>query len=261
MLLSTLIFLLTTLLGGWAFILMGKRGMDNLNVVLSFGGAFIIGMCFLHLVPEAFDAGRVAGLFVLAGFLIQGLLEFLSQGIEHGHFHAHDHDDNCQSKSTFKKLPWIALTSLALHAALESMPVIDHDHAGHHEGHVHGPLNLDMIDWGLVIGLVLHKIPVAMVLMAMMVERHVPRNTAWLVLVGFGLSPLVGMLFYEVLHHGVPSDVVVNVAPMMQALVVGILLHIGTTVLFEAGEGHHSFSRKKFLATCLGLGVSILAFL
>ena len=32
---------------------------------------------------------------------------------------------------------------------------------------------------------------------------------------------------------------------MLQAPVVGILLHIGTTVLFEAGEGH-AFNKAKF---------------
>ena len=53
------------------------------------------------------------------------------------------------------------------------MLVMDHDHH-HHEGHVHGPLALDMIDWGLVMALVLHKVPVAMVLMARMQEQHVP---------------------------------------------------------------------------------------
>ena len=59
---------------------------------------------------------------------------------------------------------------------------MNHDHH-HHDGHVHGPLAFDMIDWGLVIGLVLHKVPVAMVLMAMMQEQHVPRPCG---LVGLG---------------------------------------------------------------------------
>ena len=55
MILTALIFLATALLGGWAFVILGQRGMNNLPVILSFGGSFIIGMCFLHLVPEAYD--------------------------------------------------------------------------------------------------------------------------------------------------------------------------------------------------------------
>ena len=260
MLLTTVIFLAATLLGGWALVLLGQRGLDNLSVILSFGGAFIIGMCFLHLVPESFNASAFAGVWVLAGFLVQGLLEYLSKGIEHGHFHAHEHDEHCNSGFQWNRLPWAALASLALHAALESMPVMDHSHHVHHEGHVHGPLALDMIDWGLVVGLVLHKVPVAMVLMAMMIEQHVPKRTAWIVLIAFGLSPLVGMLTFEGLFHNLPHDMALVFPAWMQALVVGILLHIGTTVLFEAGEGH-AFNRKKFVATCVGVGVSLVAFL
>ena len=46
MLLTTLLFLATALFGGGLFVLMGKRGIDNLGLILSFGGAFIIAMCF-----------------------------------------------------------------------------------------------------------------------------------------------------------------------------------------------------------------------
>ena len=46
MLLTTALFLATALFGGGLFVLMGKRGIDNLGLILSFGGAFIIAMCF-----------------------------------------------------------------------------------------------------------------------------------------------------------------------------------------------------------------------
>ena len=257
MLLTSALFLATALFGGGLFVLMGNRGIDNLGLILSFGGTFIIAMCFLHLVPEAFAGTSAAGLCVLAGFLLQGLLEFMSQGIEHGHFHAHKHGPECETPSSWKKLPWAALLSLGLHAALESMPVIG-PHV-HHEGHIHGPLSLDLIDWGLTLGLILHKVPVAMVLMAMMLEQHVPKRTAWLVLAGFGVSPALGMLSSDMVYHALDANAAAEVTSMLQALVVGILLHIGTTVLFEAGEGH-AFNKAKFVATCAGLGLGLLAF-
>jgi len=108
--------------------------------------------------------------------------------------------------------------------------------------------------------LVMHKVPVAMVLMAMMQEQHVPRKIAWWVLAAFGLSPLAGMLVFEGIVHGISAEWVVTFPACMQALVVGILLHIGTTVLFEAGEGH-AFNPKKLAATCVGLAASLIAFL
>ena len=75
----------------------------------------------------------------------------------------------------------------------------------HHHGHVHGPLALDMIDWSLVTGLVLHKVPVAMVLMAMMIGEHVPQKWAWAFLVMFGLCPSVGMAAFDWMFHNMEA--------------------------------------------------------
>ena len=207
--------------------------------------------------PEAFAGTSSAGLYVIAGFLLQSLLEFLSQGIEHGHFHAHKHGPECDTPYSWQRLPWAALLSLRLHAAMESMPVVG-PHV-HNEGQVHGPLSLELINWGLTAGLILHKIPVAMVLMAMMLEQHVPKRTAWLVLAAFGVSTALGMLSADMVYHTLDAGAAAEVTSMLQALVVSILLHIGTTVLFEAGEGH-TFNKAKFAATCAGLGLGILAF-
>jgi hypothetical protein len=68
------------------------------------------------------------------------------------------------------------------------------------------------------------------------------------------------MLVFEGVVHGLTQDWATLFPSCVQALVVGILLHIGTTVLFEAGDGH-AFNRKKLLATCLGIATSLLAFL
>ena len=60
-------------------------------------------------------------------------------------------------------------------------------------------------------------------------------------------------------YHSLDAVAAAEVTSMLQAFVVGILLHIGTTVLFEAGEGH-TFNKAKFAATCAGLGLGLLAF-
>jgi energy-converting hydrogenase Eha subunit A len=260
MIIPSLILLSVTLLGGLLFVLLGQRGMDNLGLFLSFGGAFIIGMCFLHLVPEAYGIRGDAGVFVLVGFLVQGLLEYLSQGIEHGHIHRHTHDERCGHEFTWGRLPWAALISLGLHSALESMPVLNHAHHDLDHVHAHGMFSLEVLDWGLLTGLMLHKLPVAMVLMAMMLEQHVPKRTAWTILALFGLTPLLGMGVFEAVIHRLEGVDLPTVSAAIQALVVGILLHIGTTVLFEAEEGHR-FHGGKFVATCVGLALSVAAFL
>lgn len=258
MILTAAIFLATTLLGGFLFNSMGKRGIHDMSLFMAFGGAFILGMSFLHLLPEAFASTSHAGLFVLLGFVLQIFLEFLSNGIEHGHHHPHQHTADCKERPILKRIPWLAFFSLALHAILESMPVIAHDHSPH--AHAHGVLAIDMIDWGLVSGLMLHKVPVAMVLMAMMIGEHVPKLWAWGLLVLFGLCPSLGMMLFDLMLHHVDTANATAFAGAMQGCVVGILMHIGTIVLFEAGEGHH-FHLGKLMAVLVGLGLSVAAFL
>ena len=61
----------------------------NIQILLTFSGAYLLAVSLLHLLPELFHHNTTPniGLFILGGFLIQILLEYFSQGIEHGHFH------------------------------------------------------------------------------------------------------------------------------------------------------------------------------
>ena len=45
-------------------------------------------------------------------------------------------------------------------------------------------------------------------------------------------------------------------APYLLALVIGIFMHVSTTILFESGEGHH-YNRRKALAIALGAGIAV----
>ena len=60
----------------------------HLNLLLTFSGAYLISIVFLHILPEIYhsDAENI-GLLILLGFFIQVLLDYLSKGIEHGHAH------------------------------------------------------------------------------------------------------------------------------------------------------------------------------
>ena len=49
------------------------------KLLLSFSGAFLLAICFLHLIPELYhDYSPSIGLFILVGFVLQLLLEFLT---------------------------------------------------------------------------------------------------------------------------------------------------------------------------------------
>ena len=134
--------------------------------------------------------GDHVGWVVVLGFLLQGVLEYVSQGIEHGHMHS------SHTKGS-ARMPWAMFFSLCLHALIESMPLhgedhghVHHDHDHHGHVHLHG---IEGVDMALLMGLILHKLPVALVLMGMLDALGIKRSSRWLAMVVFGLrhmSPL-----------------------------------------------------------------------
>lgn len=252
--------LLVAVAGGLTLEIAGNRAVKNLNIILAFGGAYIMGLLFLHLVPEAFSYGTIAGSFVLIGFLVQILLEYISKGLEHGHVHVHGDKDHSHNV-----LPWAAFLSLCLHAFLESMPLAEGtaETANHvrtmgqmQHNHVHVTATSAM-DSALFMGLAFHKFPVALVLMSLIKSTNFSVVTRWGLLVVFGLMPWFGMELYDYIIHStirIPGGMNAFMAAI-HGLVIGILLHVATTVLFETGDGH-TFNFKKLMATLVGLAIA-----
>ncbi|MDG2245809.1 MAG: ZIP family metal transporter [Flavobacteriales bacterium] len=237
----------TALLGGLIIQIAGSKLLKHLKLLLSFGGAYLIGLCFLHLVPEVFaTGGKTAGWFVLGGFLLQLLLEYLSQGIEHGHFH----EPKAIEKGK-KQFPLMIFISLCIHAFIEAMPLTGgmHDH-GHDHSHVH--LDGD----SLLIGIIIHKLPVAMVLAGMLLSAGLKSGIRWGLLLVFGLMPVAGLLLSDLLlhHSGVDMNMLIT---GLSGVLIGILLHISTTILFETSDGHH-FNLTKLLVVIAGILMAAL---
>jgi len=234
-----LVALVGGLLGEWV----GARFKQQLPLLLAFGGAFLLGLCFLHLLPEAFAMNGSAGRWVIIGFLLQVGLEYLSKGMEHGHVHGN-------------RFGAVAFASLCLHAFIEAMPFgLDesasvahnhgHDHGAHHHHHDHGGGG-----WSLLLGIGLHKLPVAIALMTILRATVTSRMRRWISVLVFALTPVAGIL----LAGWLPQDAATFGA--LNGLLVGILLHIATTILFETADGHE-FNARKFLTVLLGLGLSL----
>jgi hypothetical protein len=249
--LAGFILLLIAMLGAGAYDRFGASLQHHLSLILAFGGAFLIGIIFNHLIPETYAMGDHVGWIVLLGFLLQGVLEYGSQGVEHGHIH----DSNAQASAS---MPWVMFFSLCLHALIESMPLHGdtHDYA-HHDHHSHVHLHgIEGVDMALMMGLILHKLPVALVLMGMLDGLGIKRSSRWLAMLVFGLMPLIGMLLYDVLVHS-RAHWSENVPVWSGGLVIGILLHVSTTIFFEASDGHH-FNLNKLLVTIAGLVIAVL---
>ena len=119
--------------------------MSRQQLPLVFAGSFLFAITIIHIIPELFTLSKdphQIGLFVLAGFFFQRLLEYFSKGVEHGHAHAHSNG------SQNSKLG--ILIALMIHSFLEGTLLT-------HESPFHG----EHESYSLLIGIALHKAPAA----------------------------------------------------------------------------------------------------
>ncbi|TZF82541.1 zinc/iron permease [Pedobacter sp. BS3] len=220
-------------LGGISIFFFRKDATRDLKLLLSFSGAYLFAITALHLMPDVFRSNDPnIGLYVLGGFLFQVVLEQLSHGIEHGHVHAHEHD-----RVAF---PWGIMLSLCLHAFLEGMPIA--------EGHQNE----------LVFGIALHHIPAAFALASVLLQNHVRKNVIIILLLVFALMAPLGYVSSSVISHTTSIGISAYFDKMM-GIVIGIFLHISTTILFESSVDHH-FNRRKLIAVLGGVGVALIGF-
>ena len=224
-----------------------KIAETKLKLLLSFSAAYLLSLSFLHLLPEIFkdSAGKQVGVYILIGFFIQLLLDYFSTGIEHGHIHHHPHEGHKHKVI----LPVSILVGLYLHSFIEGIPVsesIVHDY----------PLSYIGFKQSLVIGITLHNIPISLAFMVMMLQMGMSKSKAVFYLVLFSLMAPLGACFSEVLKlSGIGNfDQIMNIA---LGIVVGIFLHISTTIMFESGENHR-YNFAKLFSIFLG---AVLAFL
>ena len=224
--------LILTVLGSGSLIFLIKSGERSLKFLLAFSGAFLIGITFLKLIPEVFSRpSLLTGLFVLLGFLLQLALELISEGAEHGHKHAH--------KEGEKVSPFLLLIGLCIHSFLEGMPIVP---------------GFDVkLQHTLVIGIVVHNIPISLTLMSLFLHYGCSRSKAMAYLLIFALMTPLGSLFSVVMDAALPAmHAWFN---YILAVVIGIFLHVSTSILFEAEENHR-YNLQKFLTVLIGLGVA-----
>lgn len=190
----------------------------GLKLLLAFSGAYLLSITVFEFLPDVYSSGNDAvGVFIMIGILLQIFLEFFSKGAEHGHLH---HDEKTTA------FPWPLFISLCLHALLEGLPLNHREHLLH--------------------GVVLHKIPVAIILASFLLKSRISRPKAIIFLLLFAaMTPLGSWLSasFSELHK---IEVYIN------SIVIGIFLHISTTILFEASTNHR-FNATKMLAIVAGI--------
>lgn len=224
--------------GGIVSFLNSSNNQRFIKLLLAFSGGFLLSIAFIHFIPELYEHGTTqVGIFILLGFLIQMILELFSGGIEHGHVHHHH----------ASKIPWAIVLALTIHSFLEGIPLasgfshVELATSHHHEG-----------DNSLLFGILFHRLPVAVALMTLLMTSHLKPITAWLILCFFAITAPLGMLV-GYLTHDVFQQFDFN---LILCVVVGMFLHISTTIIFETSE-NHKFNFIKLLSILAGFGIAL----
>jgi zinc transporter ZupT len=232
--------ILSVVLGGFFVTYLQQTNKAQIiKLLLAFSGGFLLSIAFTHFIPDLYhEESASIGIYILIGFLIQLLMEFFSGGIEHGHVHVHKG----------QKMPWGMFLSLSVHSILEGIP-LGNQLMGFEilSSHDHGNDN------SLLLGILFHQLPVAIALMTLLVNTNLSLVKSWIVLMLFGImTPLgvaIGMLTLPG-EFGLDYHVIL-------AIVVGMFLHISTTIIFETSE-NHKFNLLKLLAIFVGCGLAFV---
>lgn len=210
--------LVSVLLGYSLTLIFKPKDKTNLKLLLAFSGSFLLSLTVIHLLPEVYHGENTKiGFFIMLGILFQILLEFFSKGAEHGHVHGHEQ---------IIKMPWLLFISLCIHAFLEGFPINNH-----HE---------------LAMGIAIHHFPIAIILTTFFLNAKLNAKVLFVFMLTFAVMTPFGTLF-------------ANSFPLLNqfyseitAVVIGILFHISSTIIFESSEGH-KFNIVKFTMIVLGL--------
>jgi zinc transporter ZupT len=158
----------------------------------------------------------------MSGILFQIILEFFSKGAEHGHVHGHEE---------MNKMPWLLFISLCIHAFMEGVPV-----GYHHE---------------LAIGIAIHHLPIAIILTTFFVNSNLNKKAIFLFMIAFAIMTPLGNLTSDYL------PLLSTYHTEITAIVIGILFHISSTIIFESSEGH-KFNIAKVSMILIGILISNL---
>ena len=211
----------------------------RVKVMNAFTGAYLIALVMLHLLPDLYEpeAGvalkpLLIGGFILFGFFLQIAMDSISMGIEHGHAH------EIQGRMAFGILAGLCLHAFVEALALGKSPAHQtaHDLSAHHF---------------LLVSVVVHNYPISIALLGMLLQSGMKKSSALLCLGLFAIMAPVGMFVSSCTGLAVYSR-------YLMAVVIGIFMHISTTILFES-EDHHRFPVGKMFAVIVGLLLGIVS--
>jgi len=213
--------LFSVLIGYIIALFLKPKNKTNLKLLLAFSGSFLLSLTVMHLLPDVYESDNPSiGLFIMAGILFQIILEFFSKGAEHGHVHGHE---------TMTHIPWLLFISLCIHAFLEGFPV------SHHHN--------------LAVGIAIHHLPIAIILTTFFINSSLDKKAIFAFMITFAIMTPLGTILSDYLP--ILNDYYTEIT----AVVIGILFHISSTIIFESSEGH-KFNIAKVSMILFGIALA-----
>jgi zinc transporter ZupT len=242
MTLSIFILFALTMAGGLAVFFVPKFNSKYFQLSLVFAGSYLFSVTILHILPELFTTQTAVdklAIYVLLGFFLQVIIEYFTEGVEHGHLHHQGNHHHHNHK-------WLSLLiALCIHAFLEGT-LLAHPQGIHNHGDNHS----------VFYGILMHKIPAAFALMSVLVCHFNSKVKTFLILLIFSLASPIGIISSTLLHDNQYfSD---EFFAILFAIVSGNFLHISTTIFFESSPNHH-FNGKKLLVAAIAAIIAVLA--
>lgn len=208
----------------------GKKEKLAKNLLILSAG-FLITICLNEVFPQVYTAetGTSLGIFVIAGVLLQMILEALTKGFEHGHFHHHS-DHNI--------LPAALMVGLFIHAFIEGIPLANEEH--------------ELSPY--LLGIVFHNLPISFILGAFLFNRKhesksAPSYPSLLIVALFALASPMGILLGNYFNS--------DLQPYFLAIVGGIFLHISSVIIFESNK-NHNIDWLKIGLVILGVSLALI---
>lgn len=213
-----ILLFLSVFLGYVIALLLKVKEVKSLSIYLAFSGAFLLAITIFELLPEVYETqSKSIGVYIIGGILLQIILDFFSQGAEHGHVHIHEYN------YTF---PWLLFISLSIHALLEGIPITENNN--------------------LLIGIMVHKIPIALILSIFFIKAKYKQSTILSFLFLFALmTPLGNWLSNN-------FELIQNFHKEITAVAIGVFFHVSTTILFESSK-NHQFNIYKMSAVVIAI--------
>ena len=201
---------LSVIIGSIIVLFLSKKAIQiNSQLTLAFSGAFLLSITLFDLLPNIYLENvlnhnydqKLTGLMIMTGVLFQVILEFFSNNAKY--------DELDTNKN---KLPWVLLISLSIHAFIEGFSI--------------------RIDQNILYGIFIHKIPIAFIITTSLLSTKIKKFKILVFIIFFSLMTPFGTFVSN------NSSQLLSYSSLIDSLVVGVLLHISTTILFKTSEGY-----------------------